>query len=399
MTANYTPVHNISDQITVLNNHFIDDILPKADGEYVKIYLMLVRLQTAGEPVSVEILADRLELTQKDIQRALSYWVREGVLQREAVPGAGSSEDFFSGGCPSEDAYSEKSSSGNLSRIPSGSEAQARPAAAAEEKSQPAAARERRETAPPISPFITVRPSAIPVKLSHSPEDLAQYREDSDLSRTVYMAEIYLGKPLSVTDLETLCYISEQLAFSPDLMDYLIEYCVDRGKKSIRYIEKVAIGWFEKGISTVEDARIESRSFAENVYPVMKAFGLSGRNPGPSELDFIESWNRMGLGTSLIIEACSRTLLAINQPSFRYANRILEEWKRQGVRSMEDVKRLDQQHMTSVQSRKETLPEGGLPGRAGSARPASNSFHNFNQRQYNYSSLESALAETNRRSR
>ena len=72
MTANYTPVHNICDQITILNNHFIDHILPKADGEYVKIYLMLLRLQSAGEAVSVEILADRLELTQKDVLRALS---------------------------------------------------------------------------------------------------------------------------------------------------------------------------------------------------------------------------------------------------------------------------------------------------------------------------------------
>ena len=360
MTANYTPVHNISDQITILNNHFIDDILPKADGEYVKIYLMLVRLQTAGEPVSVEILADRLELTQKDILRALSYWEREGVLQRETVPGA-SVPDVL----PCEDSPSGDSLPGNH----------------------------------PPKDSLPKRPGAIPVKLSHSPEDLAHYREVSDLSRTIYMAEIYLGKPLSMTDLETFCYISEQLSFSPDLMDYLIEYCVDRGKKSIRYIEKVAIGWFEKGITTVEDARIESRTFAENVYPVMKAFGLSGRNPGPSELDFIENWNRMGLGTSLIIEACGRTLLAINQPSFRYANRILEEWKRQGVRSIEDVKRLDQQHMTSVQNKKETVPEGSLPGRVGSVRPASNSFHNFNQRQYNYSSLESALAETNRRSR
>ena len=69
------------------------------------------------------------------------------------------------------------------------------------------------------------------------------------------------------------------------------------------------------------------------------------------------------------------------------------------LRSIEDVKRLDQQHMTSVQNKKETVPEGSLPGRVGSVRPASNSFHNFNQRQYNYSSLESALADTNRRSR
>ena len=79
----------------------------------------------------------------------------------------------------------------------------------------------------------------------------------------------------------------------------------------------------------------------------------------------------MGLGTGLIIEACSRTLLAINQPSFRYANRILEEWKRQGVRSIEDVKKLDQQHMSAVRGRKED--------QAGGQTAPSNSFHNFNQ--------------------
>ncbi len=363
MTANYTPVHNICDQITILNNHFIDHILPKADGEYVKIYLMLLRLQSAGEAVSVEILADRLELTQKDVLRALSYWVREGVLQREAVPGVV---------CPQD----QKQAPGEETAGPEREPGQTVP-----EDRKPAMAAD-------CGPVL---PRPVPVKSSRSPEDLARCRSDCDLSRTVYMAEIYLGKPLSVTDLESIFYISDQLCFSPDLMDYLIEYCVDRGKKSIRYIERVAISWYEKGISTVEEAKAESRSFTENVYPVMRAFGLSGRNPGPSELDFIENWNRMGLGTGLIIEACSRTLLAINQPSFRYANRILEEWKRQGVRSIEDVKKLDQQHMSAVRGRKED--------QAGGQTAPSNSFHNFNQRQYNYSSLESALAETNRRSR
>lgn len=374
MTANYTPVHNICDQITILNNHFIDNILPKADGEYVKIYLMLLRLQSAGEAVSVEILADRLELTQKDVLRALSYWVREGVLQREAVPGVVCPKD--------QDQAAGKDLAGQEA---SGS---------ALDSGRTSGKEERQPVLPDAcSPGL---PRPVPVKSSRSPEDLARCRSDCDLARTVYMAEIYLGKPLSVTDLESIFYISDQLCFSPDLMDYLIEYCVDRGKKSIRYIERVAISWYEKGIGTVEEAKAESRSFTENVYPVMKAFGLSGRNPGPSELDFIENWNRMGLGTGLIIEACSRTLLAINQPSFRYANRILEEWKRQGVRSIDDVKKLDQQHMSAVRSRKEDQVGGSQTG--GQAATA-NSFHNFNQRQYNYSSLESALAETNRRSR
>ena len=64
-------------------------------------------------------------------------------------------------------------------------------------------------------------------------------------------------KTLSVRELESLCYISDNLHFSFDLIDYLIQYCVSRGKRDFRYIEKVAVSWAEKGITTVKDAQQE----------------------------------------------------------------------------------------------------------------------------------------------
>ena len=42
---------------------------------------------------------------------------------------------------------------------------------------------------------------------------------------------------------------------SVDLIDYLIEYCVGRDHRSIRYIETVAMAWKEEGITTVEMAK------------------------------------------------------------------------------------------------------------------------------------------------
>ncbi len=50
---------------------------------------------------------------------------------------------------------------------------------------------------------------------------------------------------------------SDNLHFSFDLIDYLIQYCVGRGKRDFRYIEKVAVSWAEKGITTVRDAQQE----------------------------------------------------------------------------------------------------------------------------------------------
>ena len=73
MNDKITLLYNVQNEVTVLPNKFIDEYMIKADGEYVKIYLLILRLQGMGLPVDVDHLADHLELTRKDVLRALSY--------------------------------------------------------------------------------------------------------------------------------------------------------------------------------------------------------------------------------------------------------------------------------------------------------------------------------------
>ena len=122
---------------------------------------------------------------------------------------------------------------------------------------------------------------------------------NKDLERTIYMAETYIGRPFSTTELNSFCYINDQLHFSSDLLEYLIEYCVTRGKKSVRYIESVAINWYQQGITSVQEAKEQSTLYSQNVFPIMKAFGISNRDPGSAELDYIKKWNSLGLGTDI----------------------------------------------------------------------------------------------------
>jgi DnaD/phage-associated family protein len=37
-----------------------------------------------------------------------------------------------------------------------------------------------------------------------------------------------------------------------DLIEYLVEYSVSKNKRSLRYMETVALEWHKKGIRTVE---------------------------------------------------------------------------------------------------------------------------------------------------
>lgn len=39
---------------------------------------------------------------------------------------------------------------------------------------------------------------------------------------------------------------------SAELIEYLIEYCVENGHKSMHYINKVALSWHEENITTGE---------------------------------------------------------------------------------------------------------------------------------------------------
>lgn len=397
MSDKITLLYNMQNEVTVLPNKFIDEYMIKADGEYVKIYLLILRLQGMGLPIDVERIADHLELTRKDVLRALSYWEKAGLLQMGAA-----SEVAASG--------TGKNASVEADAIMAGQagDSVAKAGGAGATTSTAASATMNEVAASVPSPTIT----AVPEKNTLSPTEVENSMKDTDLERTIYMAETYIGRPFSTTELNSFCYINDQLHFSADLMEYLIEYCVTRGKKSVRYIESVAINWYQQGITSVKEAKEQSTLYAQNVFPIMKAFGISNRDPGSAELNYIKRWNSLGLGTDIIIEACSRTLLATHQASFPYANKILEDWKRLGVRNTSDIKHLDDKHRSSVsnsasasnssgtgysQGQSQGQMRRGTSGAATRKGTAANQFHNFEQRTYDYNDLESRLLDKTRR--
>lgn len=339
MNQEIMTAHNLHPDITVLSNDFIDRYLNRTDGEYIKVYLMILRLENSGIPATTEELADRLELTRKDILRALSYWQKEGLLAEK----------------PEESPDREAASGENMAgSVP-----------------EPAA-------------DMPVRDS-IPFKKTLTPLEIEAASGNRDLSRVIFMAETYFGKTFSVTELNSLCYISKQLAFSSELLEHLIEYCVSKGHTSMRYVERVAIEWFRQGIRTVPEAKEHSRLYEKNVYPVIKAFGLTGRTLAASEMEYIERWNRMGFDTDLITAACSKTILSIHQASFPYASKILDVWKSKGVKSLKDVEALDEAYADTRTQEAKKIP-------AGKGRQTS-----FDQRSYDYGALEARLLDRDRR--
>lgn len=67
--------------VTLVPNEFLDRYMPHANGEFVKVYLWLLRLSAADRGYSLSDVADMLSCTEKDVARALRYWEKTGLLK------------------------------------------------------------------------------------------------------------------------------------------------------------------------------------------------------------------------------------------------------------------------------------------------------------------------------
>jgi DnaD/phage-associated family protein len=151
------------------------------------------------------------------------------------------------------------------------------------------------------------------------------------------------GDGYSVTTQEEKRRIFSELG-----IDYLIEYCVSRGHGNFSYIEKVALNWHKEGISSVRDARLAVQNYHREYYDILKALGLDNHHPVEEEIRIMKQWlEKYNFPMSMIREACSRTIMGAGKPSLKYADGILSKWYRAGVRSFEDIERLDAEHARS----------------------------------------------------
>ena len=73
---------DIATSFTTVSDIFIDQYMPKANGEFVKVYLYLLRATGSGAGIAtISEIADHFSNTEADIIRALNYWASEGILQ------------------------------------------------------------------------------------------------------------------------------------------------------------------------------------------------------------------------------------------------------------------------------------------------------------------------------
>lgn len=380
-------LYSVSEAVTTtVSNVFIDYYMPQANGSYVKVYLYLLRcLSSLPEDFSISFLADRLENTEADVLRALKYWEKMGLLQI--------TED----------------SSHSISSIIITNPAMAEASAASTKPQIQLSARQAStdtsaaniSTAGFSTSDFSVRTGDVSYELpkipSYTTEQIAELSNNDEVQWIMTIIEKYLERPLKPKDVQLILYLYDSVGFSAELIMYLYEYCISKGKKNSSYIETVAIAWAKQGISTVEQAEEANALFNTHHCAVSKAFGLN-RTPGTIEKEYIDKWtSKYRFQIEIIVEACNRTLLNTQKADFKYADKILEIWYTKGVKSPEDIKRLDSEFNASKAAK--TAKAANTAGNNTSNRNTQNKgttnrFNAFPQRSYteeDYAEIEKRM--------
>lgn len=348
---------------TVVSNLFIDEYMKDANDAQLKVYLYLLRMMNAHLATSVSDIADKFNHTEKEVVRALKYWEKNQLLDLDY------DEDKNLVGIHIRDLSSDSGT-------------------------------KRRRGSAPVSSFVPMpsapvqtaapKPEALSAPESSSPfekpvysaDQLRAFKERQDTAQLLFIAESYIGKPLTPAEMKTILYFTDVLHFSDDLIDYLLQYCVDKGKKDFKYIEKVAVNWAEEGITTPRQAQDSAFLYDKNIYSIMRELGKNNV-PTPKEAEYINRWiKEYGFENDIIFEACERTVMATDKNRFEYADRILSSWHEQNVHHKSDISKIDEMYK---QRRK------AVPAATASRQQSANRFNQFAQNTYDFDALEKEL--------
>lgn len=317
---NFTPVSNV----------FIERYMPKARGEFIKVYLLMLKYSFTGEiGVNSAVLATYLDLLESDIINALNYWNDEGVIKLIQRDEYGNFDiDFVD--------LSEENSSNN--------------------------------------------------KKINLVEELTNNSNSGMLKDIGNL----LGRTLSPTEVETYIGWKNDFNFSPELILILIEYCASKGKTNFRYIEKVAIAWHEMNIKTVDEAQnyIRKNEDKWGTYrEILKFLGIRNAEIMKPQEEMFEKWtSTYNYSLDIIKKACDICFQRLNRADFKYIDGILSKWHKDNLRTLADIEKKDSDYKNSSNKKIYNKPTSNNY----SSKPKSR-FDNFKGRDYDYDELEKKL--------
>ncbi|MDQ0508534.1 DnaD domain protein [Aedoeadaptatus ivorii] len=266
---------------TPVENIFLNDYMPQADGDFVKVYLVGYQMALNGGEGDNRSIADRLSILESDVEKAWDYWESEGIVEK---------------------IYEGESYGIRFLRLKE----------------------------------LYTREIYTP---DRSDSALVRRIEDEEVAHLLTRAEYYMRREISpqqkidIADWRTVYNMPAKMIL--EAFRYGTE---EKNKRSVKYIEGIVRNWADANVRTEEALAENFRTHDERYFRyrhLLTAMGLGDKPFIRDEMEAIERY--LAHMDFALLEAAAARTGGIQKPNWRYFESILAAWKAKGIRTLADL--------------------------------------------------------------
>ena len=321
---------------TPIENIFINDFMPMANGTYVKVYLLGYKYaHDKDENIEVDnkTIAKHLDIPLSDVLGAWDFWEAKGIIQKILKD--------------KDNKFDYKVKFLNLKQL------------------------YIKNNYKPID----IREETVSKSYTCSVEDLVDANNIPAINKMFNSIDYIMRRQLVPNEKQKILEWIHNYNMNPDIIEKAFFYGIEKkGKRNINYVGGIIRNWYDQGITNVEALQEHFKTTDEKYYRydrVMKYLGYGNRLPSQGEMNVMDKWfEEYKFTMEIVLRGCENSKKTSN-PSINYIDGILSSWYNKGIETLDDIEEKDK-----PAERKDY--RNIKPDRR--TKPARTKFHNFEQR-------------------
>ncbi len=327
---------------TSIENIFINDFMPMANGTYVKVYLLGYKFAKDNDKqlsLSNDVISRHLNIPLTDVLNAWDFWSDKGIITKHKKE--------------NEDKCDYVVEFLNLKQLYIKNN---------------------------FKPIDNMNPEETESSIyTCTPEDLVEANQSKGINEMFNSIDYILRRTLVPNEKRKVLEWIYNYNMGTDVIVKAFFYSIEKkGKRRLSYIEGIIRNWYDMGITNMKALQEHFKTQDEKFYRyerIMRSLGLSRRQPTEAEMETMDRWfNEWNFTMEIVLKACGNSTNVAN-PSIKYINAILSSWHSKDIKTVEDIETKDT-HGKKTDSKKSKNYTRNTK--------VNTKFHNFEQRTSKY---------------
>lgn len=323
---------------TPIENTFLNDYMPMANGTYVKVYLLGYKYAYDGDDLihlTNQTISKNLDIPMEDVLRAWDFWEEKGIIKKEGTDDVNYRVTFL-----------------NLKQLYIKNNF-----------------------------MINNKTNTEKVPRALSQKDLIEANQMPIINQMFNNIDYMMRRQTTPLEKKQVLSWIQDYNMNPDVIEKAFSYGAEvKNKRNIKYIEGIIRNWYDQELTNMESVmeyfkKVDQKYF--RYQKVMKSIGLEHKGLTDGDIKLVNKWfDEYGYTMELVLKGCEAAN-KVRYPTVNYIDGVINDWHKKGIKKVEDIEVLDRPEDKPSRKQYKTSGKKTISYKT--------RFHNFEQRSAKYS--------------